>query len=102
VLRRRIEATPLDRSLRAFRAAHQFQLWIRVVLSPAERESFERWAQSDDKPYGVLVRRYLRTQDEIDRELLLDDIQDLIVRSSPRPKRQRSFARKFAAIMERT
>ncbi|HMB78066.1 MAG TPA: hypothetical protein VKN76_16845 [Kiloniellaceae bacterium] len=72
------------------------------MLSPEERESFERWAQNDEKPYAHLVRRYLRTHDEIGREHLLDDIQDLIVRSSPKPKRQRSFARKFAAIMERT
>ena len=72
------------------------------MLSPEERESFERWAQSDERPYAHLVRRYLRTEDEIDRELLLDDIQDLIVRSSPQPRRQRSFARKLAAIMERT
>lgn len=102
MLRRHIDATPLDRSLRAFRAAHQFQLWIRVVLSPEERERFERWASSDETPYALLVRRYLRTQDELDRELLLDEIQDLILRNTPKPTQQRTFARKFAAIMERT
>lgn len=102
MLRRHIDATPLDRSLRAFRAAHKFQLWIRVVLSPQERECFERWARNAEQPYAHLVRRYHRTDDELEREHLLDDIQDLILRSSPTPTRQRSFARKFAAIMERT
>ena len=101
-MRRRTVATPLDRSLRALRAAYHFQLWIRVVLAPEERECFERWARDDETLYARLVRRYLRTRDEIDRENLLDEIQDLILRSSPKLRRHRSFASKFAAMMERT
>ena len=101
-MRSRIAATPLDRSLRALRAVHHFQIWVRVVLSPEERACFESWARDDEKLYTRLVRRYRETEDEIDWENLLDEIQDLIMRSSPKLRRHRSFASKFAAMMERT
>ena len=70
---------PLERQLRLWRAADQFRLWTRVVLSPEEHRDFEYWALQNEEAYEGLVRRYVQSRDDKTREELLDQIHDLVM-----------------------
>ena len=70
---------PLERQLRLWRAADQFRLWTRGVLSPDEHRDFEYWALQNEEAYERLVRRYTQCGEGKIREELLDQIHDMLM-----------------------
>lgn len=64
--------------MRPWRAAYDFRLWTRTVLSPDDDRRFERWALKNEDDYTALVRRYGENDDARAREDLLNSIQNML------------------------
>ena len=69
------------RLLRAWRSAERFQLWAKVVLAPREFQALKVWALHHDTDYRALVRRFAEAHDDRSLEKLLDDTQEIALRS---------------------
>ena len=72
----------LRRGLKGLRAAEDFRLWARFVLSPDEAETLRHWALADGSAYGVLVSRYRSCRDQADREGFLDYLREVLEAST--------------------
>ena len=73
-----------EKKLRHWRAANEFRLWTRVVLSLDDDRRFGQWAVRHEGEYMALVRCYGESKDVRAREKLLNKIQDILWNSEAR------------------
>lgn len=72
------KAPSSDRHLKLLRAAEMFLLWLRVVLTREELQSFERWAFKNDEAFRRFAQAHSNCQDNFQLGKLLDEIHEIL------------------------